>query len=553
MSNRPDGASAPKTLEQMLAEAKAKAAAAVAARMGTQRAQAAAGFQGPPVGGAAAPPMSAAAQRLAEMKARLSQRKIPAQSPAQNSYSSRRDEHDDENKARGGLDVGLHPALLADSDAAAGKGGKKNSFGPKFATTKANQKDWRVLRAQREIGLGGVLAGEGENPYYDPSLGKARMSKQLVFNQKGKYIDQANALRRQAALEAMKKRIAETSRKVGIDEDLDIEKAFKVKYSYSPHDRTILTSPQREPPPDIEWWDQGLTTTNSYDDIKTGKLKTRTVDSIITIYVQHPILLEPPMEKNVPPPKPLPLTKKEQAKVRRQRRMADLKEKQAKIRLGLEPAPPPKVKRSNMMRVLGDEAVKDPTAVEARVNREIAQRKVDHLAANEARKLSKEEKEKKRITNNEKDLAKGIFRLVFRIETLASGKHRFKIHKNAEQLQLTGIVITNPKFCLVVVEGGAWAINKYKKLMLNRIDWTDDSGGIGGGDNEGEEGGESATVDLSKNKCHMIWEGEVRTMGFKRFSSKQCPTDRTAKEALARSQMEDFWTQAKNYIKAVEG
>src|SRR5690606_4789847 len=127
--------------------------------------------------------------------------------------------------------------------------------------------------------------------------------------------------------------------------------------------------------------------------------------------------------------------------------MAELKETQAKIRLGLEPAPPPKIKRSNMMRVLGDEAVKDPTAVEARVNREVQQRLMDHLAANESRKLSKEEKQKKRLENNEKDLAKGIYRQVYRIETLASGKHRFKINKFAEQLNLTGVCITNPKFC----------------------------------------------------------------------------------------------------------
>ena len=80
------------------------------------------------------------------------------------------------------------------------------------------------------------------------------------------------------------------------------------------------------------------------------------------------------------------LTSTEQAKLRRQRRMADLKEEQAKIRLGLVPAPPPKVKKGNLMRVLGEEAVKDPTAVEARVNREIADRHAKHLQANEERK-----------------------------------------------------------------------------------------------------------------------------------------------------------------------
>lgn len=68
------------------------------------------------------------------------------------------------------------------------------------------------------------------NPYFDPSLGpkatvaKPRQSRQLIFNQKGKYMQQAAALRRQAQLEAMKKRIAERARMAGIDEDLDVER-----------------------------------------------------------------------------------------------------------------------------------------------------------------------------------------------------------------------------------------------------------------------------------------------------------------------------------------
>jgi U4/U6 small nuclear ribonucleoprotein PRP3 len=190
--------------------------------------------------------------------------------------------------------------------------------------------------------LGGGSAQS--NPYFDESLagqpsgGKQRQSRQLVFNQKGKYIQQANALRRQAALEAMKKRIAAQTRKAGIDEDMDVEKNFAV-----------------EAPPDIEWWDEGLIDGSSYDAIDDpSKLKISTADTIITELVQHPVALEPPQDRQAPPPKAMYLTSKEKAKMRRQRRMEDLKEMQAKIRLGLVPAPPPKVKKGNLMRVLGD-------------------------------------------------------------------------------------------------------------------------------------------------------------------------------------------------------
>ena len=44
-------------------------------------------------------------------------------------------------------------------------------------------------------------------------------------------------------------------------------------------------------------------------------------------------------------------------------------EKQDRIKLGLDPPPPPKVKLSNLMNVLTNESIKDPTAVENRVKR----------------------------------------------------------------------------------------------------------------------------------------------------------------------------------------
>ncbi|RMZ70971.1 U4 U6 small nuclear ribonucleo [Pyrenophora seminiperda CCB06] len=103
------------------------------------------------------------------------------------------------------------------------------------------------------------------------------------------------------------------------------------------------------------------------------------------------------------------LTTKEQQKLRRMRRAADLKEHQAKIRLGLEPPPPPKVKRGNMMRVMGEQAIADPTAVEMLVEGQIQQRHDDHVAANEDRMLTKEEKQAKLTANQEKDAQKDLY------------------------------------------------------------------------------------------------------------------------------------------------
>ncbi|SPJ75430.1 related to U4/U6 small nuclear ribonucleoprotein hPrp3 [Fusarium torulosum] len=440
-------------------------------------------------------------------------------------------------KAKGGLNVGLHPALEDLSSYKPSSKSKEST--PLPSNTRADKP-----RAHDASKPGSGNKQNGENPYFDPNIsaqpsgGKARQSRSLVFNQKGKYIAQANALRRQAALEAMKKRIAEQTRKAGIDDDLDVEKNFVV-----------------DAPPNIEWWDEGLVDGGSYDVLDDpSKLKLTTSDSIITEYIQHPVALEPPQDRHVPAAKPMFLTRTEQAKLRRQRRMAELKEMQAKIRLGLVPAPPPKVKKGNLMRVLGDVAVKDPTAVEARVNREIAERHQKHVETNEDRKLNKDQKHDKLATNQEKDAEKGIHMLVFKIGSLANGQHRYKIGVNAEQLALTGICIMHPKFNLVIVEGGEWSIKKYKKLMLNRIDWTENSPSK---DRDGKQGAtrdwllaekdNGELKDMSMNECKLVFEGEEKARAFRKWGSKVCETDSEARDALARTKMDNFWQLAKGF------
>ncbi len=342
--------------------------------------------------------------------------------------------------AKGGLNVGIHPMLQDLGDAK--PTGNTADSGASLRSASGAVKSFKAKPSMTE---------NRNNPYLETAAtgptGKARASRPLVFNQKGVYIQQANAFRGQAALEAMKKRIAGQTRRAGLDEDLDAEKAFTV-----------------EPPPDVEWWDEGICGDNydAIDDPTT--LKIETPDSIVTELIQHPVLIEPPQDALAPAPKPMYLTPKEQKKLRRQRRMAEMKEHQAKQRLGLEPAPAPKVKKSNLMRVLGEEAVKDPTAVETRVNKEIEERYDKHIEDNEERRLTKEQRHEKLAANQEKDAAKAIHILAFKIGSLANGQHRYKIGVNAEQLALTGVCVVHPKFNLLVVEGGEYSVNKYKKV-----------------------------------------------------------------------------------------
>lgn len=84
--------------------------------------------------------------------------------------------------------------------------------------------------------------------------------------------------------------------------------------------------------------------------------------------------MKPPAQSDKPVIPTVMLTAKERKKLRRQNRAEALKEEQEKIRLGLIPPPEPKVKISNLMRVLGTEAVQDPTKIEEYVRNQMAKR-----------------------------------------------------------------------------------------------------------------------------------------------------------------------------------
>ncbi|TKX26929.1 U4/U5/U6 small nuclear ribonucleoprotein prp3 [Elsinoe australis] len=424
-------------------------------------------------------------------------------------------------KARGGLGIGLHPALLGDL---------KSQEAQKQEDKKRTQ-----VKVNPYLEQSYVQDDERDPSTYDPHLGRARIdrkTREMVFNEKGKFIAQAEALRAQERLEKMKQEMQAQARKKAIEEATE---------------RSYLV----QAPPEVEWWDEGLVNGTSYADIdKPDGLKF----DVITQYVQHPVLLEPPQEKLAPTAKPMYLTKKEQAKMRRQRRMEAHKDEQMKIRLGILPVPEPKVKKSNLMRVLGSEAVKDPTAVEAMVNRQIEGRAEKHELMNEERKLTKEQRHEKLEKQKEMDAEKGIKVAVFRVENLSYGKHRYQIDVNAKQESLTGMTVLHPKMNLVIVEGGAHSVNFYKKLMLRRIKWEENAAPVGGqAPRDSEDKAwlqpldeQGRVKDLSDNRCTLVWEGDEKQRAFKKWGSRVCETDGEAKDALARMKMENMWTLAQS-------
>ena len=125
------------------------------------------------------------------------------------------------------------------------------------------------------------------------------------------------------------------------------------------------------------------------------------------------------------------------------------------------------------------------------------------------------------------------------------------MYKNAEQLALTGICIFHPKFNLVIVEGGPWAINKYRKLMMQRIKWSEQSTGMDvdtEGARDDDRPGEKQTGSSQENKCTLVWEGELKNKSFKKFTTNKCETEGEVRKLLERNKMENFWTLAKNKV-----
>ena len=415
--------------------------------------------------------------------------------------------------------------------------------GPRFATTLGNRrteppktesKSKTAAPKQKE-----QQEEELENRYFDPkaaSLAKGRGPRVLNFNEPGKYLDQASKLRAQVRLEHIKKTLAIQARRAGLDENS--ERGFLV-----------------QPPPDIEWWDEGILSDETYDCIDNpAKVKVESDDSIITMYIQHPPLLKAPQDQRLIQIKPMYLTTNEQKKLRRMRRAADLKDLQTKIRLGLEPPPEPKVKRGNMMRVMGEQAIADPTAMEMKVEAQIQQRHDDHVTANEERKLSKEQRLAKLTANQEKDAQKALYLCVFKINTLASGKHRYQIDIHGKQHALTGITLFNPELNLVVIEGGGHAIKEFKKLMLHRIKWQENALPT---EKQAEKqasepqwlksiDGQGNAKDHSANKCILIFEGEIKQRSFHKWGSRVCETAGEARETLGRAKLDSLWALAKS-------
>lgn len=403
-------------------------------------------------------------------------------------------------KHSGGLNVEIHPLLL-------------EMVSLPTITKKHNP----LKRNARSI-----FDATSLNPYLnqdDVAKGTKHKPRPLLFNPKGKFIAKGDELRAKLEEERKEQAKIEEAMAKGLHPDENIgENLYRPQF-----------------PPLVEWWDRPYIRERLYGEFqKKPEFVLDNEEAPISIYIQHPVPI--PAWEGQGETRAMYLTKKEMKRIRRNERQARHKEKQDRIRLGLDPPPPPKVKLSNLMNVLTNEAIKDPTSVEMRVRKEVEDRFQKHMKENEARKLTPEQKHEKIKHQHEKNLQEGCFTTVYKVDQLDS-LHVFKVDINAKQLDLFGIVLFNPRFNLVVVEGGAKGIKFYKKLMTLRINWKESKP-------KADSDSPEATADLSNNKCSIIWEGQLRAPSFKKWSPMYTNNDDEAFEVLNKFGLENYWREA---------
>ncbi|PPD93443.1 hypothetical protein GOBAR_DD09640 [Gossypium barbadense] len=405
----------------------------------------------------------------------------------------------------------------------------------KVNINKQKKDSFQILKPELEVDA-------ESNPHFDVRMGinkdKLLRPKRMTFQfvEEGKWSKDAEIIK-------LKSQFGEAKAK-----ELKAKQAqlAKAKADINPNlievSERITKEKLKDPIPEIEWWDLPILVSGSYDDIADGGVMTK--DKLkkekITIYVEHPKPIEPPAEPAPPPPQPLKLTKKEQKKLRTQRRLAREKDKQEMIRQGLIEPPKPKVKLSNLMKVLGSEATQDPTKLEMEIRSAAAEREQAHVDRNIARKLTPAERreKKERKLFDDPNTVETIVS-VYRINDLSHPKTSFKVDVNAQENRLTGCAVISEGISVVVVEGGSKSIKRYGKLMLRRINWAE---AVNDNDDDGDKDEEKPP-----NKCVLVWQGSVAKSSFSRFSVHECITEAAARKVFADAGVGHYWDLAVNF------
>jgi len=429
---------------------------------------------------------------------------------------------------------------------------------------------------------GRIIKTEGQSKFFDPRMahgdGKAptnerRARPMLNFVRPGKYVAQAASMR-------MRQLEREMAMKPKKEEEEEAQKEAAARAAADAEEQFIL---KRVDPPMLEWWDAKILKDNSYE----SELN----DDRITSYIYHPVGVAPLVSDRAPQPAQVLLTKKERRKIKKREKRESLQEKRDRIKLGLDPPPEPKMRIQNLMNVLLNSTVADPSAMEAKVRQQMAERVQGHEEANAARALTAEQKAEKRRKKYTEDLSHEVHVAVYRVsgEVGGDGKARYQLDVNAQQWNLGGVAIIHPGCNVIIVEGGPKGLRRFKRLMLRRIRWKkrqksemekeeeamkrgkmkDEGEGQGEANDENEyddesdeesssddedEGDTSLGDDTDRlthsrhNHAILVWSGLTAAQQFGgRFNFESCRSESMARSYLARMGIQHYFDMCKNY------
>lgn len=390
------------------------------------------------------------------------------------------------------------------------------------STLKVNMN--QEIRARTEKNL--LLAGKPlpdeaprQNKHFDPRMSGAKLpireSRSLRFVKPGKYIARAQTMRMKQISREMR------------------------SHQFDSESGELLTargeSVKLEPIPAVEWWDQQFVNNQDYDQPVEGGGKA------ITNLIHVPVVLKPVSEDRAPPPMPIMLTVKERKRIKKIKKEEKKAEIQDKIRLGLMAPPEPKMRLSNMMRVLGTDAIMEPSAMEAKVRKQMADRQTAHEAHNAAMKLTPEQKKAKKHKKLTEDTSREVHVAVFRAGDLQDVGRRFKVDIHAQQYQMTGTAVLYGNCNVVVIEGGPKGIKKYIRLMMHRIQWVPEGMNEGDVEEQEEEDEDGNLIRKVYKKCALVWQGTVAKRTFKQFRFEICRSEKTARQIFVNRGVPHYW------------
>lgn len=399
--------------------------------------------------------------------------------------------------------------------------GKEVHITSRAPTLKANIRAKKREEFKQQLAEKPSFDETPDTEFYDPRVpvrpSHRHNKMSFKFHEQGKFIHLAQRERAKSRLEKLQSEILTAARRTGI--------SSAARLAQMQGESSVDTSVASVTPA-IEWWDAIILEADKYP--AEGEAAKAKVD-YITNLVEHPLEIRCPSDLNKAVALQVFLTAKERKKLRRMNRREAWKEKQDKIRLGLEPPPEPKVRMANLMRVLGTEAVLDPTKMERHVRDQMAKRLRAHEQANAARKLTPQQRKEKRLGKLKEDTSTGVHVSVYRVTNLSNGSHKFKVETNAKQLFMTGTVVLFQDINVVVVEGGPKQQKKYRQLMMHRIKWVEEA---------------RASTNNIEPKCQLVWEGSVLDRNFGEMQFKSCPSENFARDHFKRHNVEHYWDLA---------